>query len=467
MKSATKLRLRVAIVLSILIGALCTLGACQRTLGWGLLLWAVDDPPIPSGTVLPVYVQSHLNKTWIVGVPKEYRRESQVMDKIEIPLYKLELVGGRGRARARAAAFETYAGVYAETLRDGLVIRVSPENNARQVYRLRENEIIKVLDIAKGVAPVGTSGEALSGDWYYVLTSEGTMGYCFSNRLRLFNYMEDEKASAETAAQGGKDDPELERILNRKWYPERWGTMVENERLNLDELRKRYYFDPGTTTAGGGGTARIYAEDAEKKTVDRSFRYESIKAEGSRRWRFGDTSLLMILRNESLLAVQYNDSTGQMKTLLFVTLPKNRSTNDLIAQESNRQAVLMRRIVAQGPVFSSRNYGSLRFSADGRFTWTGSAALVPRIIPGSALEKGMARANLFLDPPLAGRYNGGLTFRFDGAGGESRDVRFIYNLENDGLRLEYVPPGNINIDDGVTVLRRAPSPTVLYFYKGD
>jgi hypothetical protein len=48
-------------------------GSCTRLLGWGVLLWSTDDPLIPSGTVLPVYMRSNIDQVWVVGIPEEYR----------------------------------------------------------------------------------------------------------------------------------------------------------------------------------------------------------------------------------------------------------------------------------------------------------------------------------------------------------------------------------------------------------
>jgi hypothetical protein len=156
-----------------------TLGACNRQLGWGLLLWSSEEPAIPSGTVLPVYIRSNINHTWVVGIPESYRSASQGTDKFEIPIAKLELVGSKNAARKRAAAFSRLALTYGETLQDGLPIRSEPDNAARRTYRLKMGEVIKILEEVDGNPPISTTGEPLSGAWYRVLTENGSEGYCF------------------------------------------------------------------------------------------------------------------------------------------------------------------------------------------------------------------------------------------------------------------------------------------------
>ncbi|MDR2900100.1 MAG: SH3 domain-containing protein, partial [Treponema sp.] len=173
------------IFLSVMISLSFT--SCTQLLGWGVLLWSSEDPAIPSGTLLPVYIRSNIDQVWVVGIPDEYREGEDSIDKYEVRLWELEFVGNKKAAEERAVEFAEYAQTYAETLQDGLPIRESPENNARRVYRLRQGQIIKVLNKTTGVIAVGASGDPLPGDWYRVLTSDGSIGYCFSYRLRLFD----------------------------------------------------------------------------------------------------------------------------------------------------------------------------------------------------------------------------------------------------------------------------------------
>ncbi|MDR0312190.1 MAG: SH3 domain-containing protein, partial [Treponema sp.] len=79
--------------------------SCARRLGYGVLLWSSDDPAIPSGTVLPIYIRSNIDKVWVAGIPAEYREKGSNVDKFEIPLAKLELAGSKKRAQERAVEF--------------------------------------------------------------------------------------------------------------------------------------------------------------------------------------------------------------------------------------------------------------------------------------------------------------------------------------------------------------------------
>ncbi|MDR3145970.1 MAG: SH3 domain-containing protein [Treponema sp.] len=441
-------------------------GSCSGLLGWGVLLWSAEDPPIPSGTVLPVYIRSNIDQVWVVGIPAQYRHAGDAIDKFEVSLSRLEFVGQRKAAEKRAAAFSDFALLYAETLQDGLPVRETPDNSARRVYRLKQGQIIKVLEQVEGNPAISTTGEPLPGDWLRVLTEDGTTGYCFSYRLRLFEYAGG-TLTAGAAPQEETEDPDLEMVLSRIWSPESYETMVHSGRIDTEELSKQWGFSPGQDL----GLARI-----NMPGLDRTFSYTGIRAEGNRSWRFEGTSLQMSLRSDTTLAVQFTDPGGALQVLLFVALPVR--ADDLIVQETGRREALFRNLYDHGPGFFSVNYGALIFSAAGGFSWSGFNLLVPHIIPPGISGRGAVDMGLFLAPSLTGRYDGAFTLRFDGTpetAAEALDgtaaktagpvaLSFIYTLDDQGFRLEHVPADNLN---GITVTRRAASPTVIYFVRSE
>jgi hypothetical protein len=320
------------------------------------------------------------------------------------------------------------------------------------VYRLKQREIIKILSPAKGTAAVGTTGDPLPGEWFRVLTEDGTTGYCFSYRLKLFEHARGALAALPQDTQTA-EDPDLEELLARKWSAEVYGTMVNSRRTVLEDLSQHWSFNPGQDT----GIAHIKIKD-----MDRSFSYTGIKSTGTRSWRFEESTLQMELRSDTTLAVQFIENGGALRTLLFVAL--STEVDDLIEQETLRREGLFNTIYTQGPAYTSNNYGTLAFTENGRFTWTGYELLSPQIIPASALGSGTVEMRLFLSPALDDRYIGAFTLRFDGAGGSNAQVNFMYTLDKQGFRIEYAPAASM---DGVTVIRRASSPMVIYFFRSE
>jgi hypothetical protein len=428
--------------------------SCQRRLGYGVLLWTAEDAGIPSGTVLPVYIRSNIDKVWVVGIPKAYRTDVE-NEMAEIPLAMLDLAGGRAAAEKQAAEFAPYAATYAETIQDGLPVRDNPDNSARRVYRLRAGEIITILGTAEGNPAISASGTPLPGEWYRVLTEDGSQGYCFSYRLNLFEHSGGPLSTAVSRAAEEREqerDIELENLLSKTWVAETYFTMVNQGRLNIDDLAKNWGFSPGEDV----GIAHISLPDN-----DQGFSYSAIRPAGVRSWAFEGAPLSMRLRSDTTLAVQWNDAAGYEHTALFVNLPVTLA--DLIVQESGRREALYAEIFTRGPAYSSANYGTIAFTESGEFIWTGFQRLVPQVIPASVTGAGTVDMRLFITTALENRYSGAFTLSFNTIGGAGPQVNFMYLFDPDegSLRLEYAPPANL---DGVTVLRRAGSPIIIYFY---
>jgi hypothetical protein len=423
---------------------------CSSRLGWGVLLWSTEDPAIPSGTVLPVHIRSNINKLWVVGLPDGWRNSKDGVTMLEIPLARFELVGSRKKALARSQAFAQYALIYAENLQDGLPIREFPDNSSTRVYRLRSGEVVKILSLSEGNPVISATGDPLPGDWYRVLTVDGSTGYCFSYRLKLFEYSGGQLAASESIASETADDPHLDMLLSKLWSPESYHTMLHQNRINLAEISRKWYFDPGQDS----GTARIYMPG-----IDRTFTYTGIRPNGTFSWRFEGTSLVMQMRSESIIGVQYTETSGASRTLVFVSLPI--TVDDLIIQESARRERLYETIYQQGPVFTSNNYGSIVFDEGGEFTWSGFDLLVPQYIPETVEGTGTVSIDMFLGPALEDRYNGAFTLRFSDS---NTALRCMYVLDNQGFRIEIAPESSI---EDVTIVHRASSPMVLYFFKDE
>ena len=423
--------------------------SCSR-LGWGVLLWSTEDPPILSGTVLPVYIRSNIDQVWVVGVPETLRKDKKDSGKIEIPLSQFEFSGSKRKAVKRAEEFAEYAPVYAENLQDRLPIRDNTDNNSRQVYRLRVGEIIKIISKVEGNPPISTTGAPLPGNWYKVLTQDGVMGYCFSYRLKIFDHLSGSVHAASVTRREAVQDPDLDLVMSKTWSPELYQQMINSRRIDIRELEKHYRFDPGQDT----GIAKIILPDMEREFV-----YDSISSDGELSWRFEGGGLQMDLRTNTTLAVQFTENTGLRRTVVFVSLTAD--IDDLILQENTRRELQYMSIYNQGPVFTSNNYGTITFTQTGGFSWTGYDLLVPHLIPPESHGEGRVYMDLFLAQSFMERYNGAFTLTLSDVR-PNVNLRFMYILDNQGLRLEVVP--DYAVED-ITVTRLSSSPMVLYFFR--
>jgi hypothetical protein len=359
-------------------------------------------------------------------------------------------------------------------LQDGLPIRDAPDNGARRVYRLRLGEILKVLAIAEGVPAISATGDPLPGGWYSVLTEDGTRGYCFSYRLRFFEHVPGTLITA-SGDSGETRDSELDKVLSNTWVSEVYSAMVNERKLNLEALSKKWGFSVGEDT----GIARVYSPMATMTTartgerswqdIDVTFPYTEIRSEGSRDWQLVDANgngvLMVGLLSDTRLSVQYNTTAGLPVTLFFTTL--STPLDDLIVQETVRRDDVWASLLKNGLTWRSAYYGRIYLEPSKNITWSGFDRLVPQFISNLALPSGRVSLSLFLDPSLEQMYNGALTINLSNIGGGTTAVHFLYTIEEGsgvnqyGLRLEFVPRDNI---EDVTVRRRTPSPTILYFY---
>jgi len=437
----------VLIVVVILVFTVFSLGGCSKKyLGWGVLLWTLDEPLIPSGTVLPIQLRSNIEQAWIAIIPDEYKIGDAQFAMVPLP--HLEFFSSRRKAEKYAASFEEYAVTYAETIQDGLPIRDKPENSARRTYRLKEGEIIKILEKAEGVEAVGATGAPLEGSWFKVLTQSGSIGYCFSYRLRMFEHGSGPLGTAATQAEAG-EDKDLDLILSRIWYPESYGIMINSGRLDLDALSKNYSF----TTGIASRRARIHLE---KGSVE--FRYRKITKTGDRSWTFEDTPLSVALGPESKLEVRWEDENNRKQSEIFITLPV--SVENIVNQEKERRQNRYQSIYNRGPRFTSSNFGSLIFNTNGSFNWEEFETLPEGMLPASVLGSGQVDLEYSLAGEMADRYTGAMALSFNAVSGSGTALIFAYTLDNQGLRMEHVPREYV---PSRTVSRRAPSPFVVFF----
>jgi hypothetical protein len=430
--------------------------SCERKLGYGVMLWHQEETGIESGAIVPVYIRSNIEKVWVVGVPPLYRQPGQKNQKTEVPLPMLELAGSMSAAKKRAAAFAPFAEMYAQTLQDGLPIREATDNSSRRVYRLRSGEIIKILGSEEGVPAISATGDPLPGEWFRVLTQDGTKGYCFSYRLRVFNQSVWNSAVAENSGGGVRVvDSDLERLLALSWVSEDYSAELESGRPDLDDIKKNWSF----TVSEDSGTAHVFTRD-----YDLTFHFNAIVRNGEYTWNFEGSPLQLRSDGSSRIELAWQDSRNVTVRTYFVNL--STSLQDIIAQEEMRRDALFKAVFEAGPVFSSANYGTFTLTEDSRFTWTNNDKLVPVIIPEFALSAGSVKMDVYLGEALLRRYNGALTLAFDTLNGEGTSVRFLYAEDEitGGIRLEYLPPSSLQKN---TAVRRAATPFILHFYQGE
>ncbi|ULQ60508.1 SH3 domain-containing protein [Brucepastera parasyntrophica] len=411
--------------------------SCANHIGYGVLTWSLPEYDLTAGDVVPVFIQSNISQVYVIGIG------SRSKERIEVPLWQLSLYKSKSQAQKAAAGLEEYRYIYAMVKLDGLPIRAQPDNTARQVYRLRKDQKVKIIRKGEGV-PVISGKAPLEGDWYEVMSDDGTTGWCFSYNLTLFDER-DADAALKIIVDTGPD-PVLDNLLAYTWYPDSYRTMIQNNRVDISRIQPQWGFYPGKTS----GIARVETADGVV-----SFPYTGVTKMDNGAYRFEGTSLTVQVRRNNTILVQYADEIGMPVALYFARL--DIAPEQLIENEQERRDAILAGIKNTGPRFVSGNYGVIQFLDDGRFLWSGYQLLTPAIIPAGAGGGGTVEVRYFLNSALAKDYNGVLSFLFDSTG---RWVHFLYTIDSQGLRLEQVSESNIR---NAVVTARNLTPTILFF----
>lgn len=416
---------------------------CEKHLGYSVLLWNLDDRQLSDGEIVRVYIKSNISKTYIVS-------KLDGDEKFEIPLWQITSPSSKKKALEKSKSFGDFSNTYARVLLDGLPVRAEAQNVSKQVYRLRENEIIRVLALGQGEKPK-TGDKEIEGEWLSVLAKDGTRGWCFSHSLKVFKMKAGEKAwtdESKDALPEVKEDAALKALLESKWYPESFGDMISKKMIDPTLMKSTYGFDSGAKS----GTIKLQDSD-----TDVSFVYSGIEKVAKNRYKFVSAPIEVTVRNEGAISVSYTDESGKPKMYKMITLKEN--VEELIASEISRRARLFKAIVAAGPDFSSSNYGSLHFTSDGKFTWKKFNQLIPALLDKGTKGNGSVSIKYFVGDKLKKDWDGVLTFSFENM---NREVNFLYKLESSGLRLEDTNKTHMN---GNIVEERSRNPLVLYFAK--
>lgn len=417
---------------------LCCLTSCSDSIsGYSMLLWSLPDYNLSDCDVVPVYIKSNISQTYVIGIPG-------TEEKIEVPLWQITEPVSKRKAEQKVERYLPLKHMYARVVLDGLPIRADAANTAKQVYRLRENEVIKVLYKGNGAAVMAGTNNQMQGEWYRVMASDGTMGWCFSYNLRIYD--ETETVVVETVEEE-KVDEYLEAALSSRWYPDYYSDMIRHNQVSVERMRSQPAFDPGRDS----GTIRFDYDD-----ISVTYPYNGITTTSEFVYRFNDAPFIMTIKRTGYIVLQYTDDSGKPQAFDLVTL--GASVDDVISKELERRASEYEMLKSFGPEFSSSNYGDITFGDSSQFTWTGWRQLVPSVFENGIGTTGNVVIKYFVDAKLAFSYDGVLTFSFS----SGNEYSFLYKREDTGLRLENVDPRQIK--DGV-VLNRASSPVVLFFTK--
>jgi len=429
-----------------IVAALNLFVSCKdKVMGYSVLLWNIPEYQLQSGDVLPVYIRSNISHVYVVGVASQ-NADAKEMDKIEIPLWQLTEPVKKSKIAAEAKKYEECAHTYASVKIDGLPCRAEPVNTAKQVYRLRKAEVIKLLYKGKGQAPM-TGGVPLEGDWYRILTADGTLGWCFSYNLSLYETDENgEQIGGQKIEIVEEEDNYFNSILDKAWYPDSFRTMISSGNIDVTKLHSSYNFTINTEAK----QVSLNLSD-----IHESWNYNGYTKTDNKQYALTDIPVTVIYKKADFIVIRYTDQSGKPQEFNLVSIDED--INAIVADEKQRRIDEYARVVNKTGELSSSNYGKLTLNEDGSFRWTGNKLLIPSVIGAGAKNVGICSVKYAVSKELSSNYDGVLTFKFDGL---SEEVNFLYKLESDGMRMEDATAASFT---GILVTARSSSPLILYF----
>ncbi len=415
-------RQRRAVILLVALISSCSFGGE----GYGVVLWSDDSEPLRNGTVARVEDRSQINGTVTLRIPDS--RDTVALDEWRVRVFEEE--------SAAAAYAERMASVEADFAfagRNALPVRQSSDRTSRIVYRLRDNEQMRIL--TRGDEPSDEAG--FVDYWYEVLTEEGVAGWVFGYFLRIPSDIPPE----------ADEDPKLATILSTLWRPSYFPEMIQTGRYDLNRFRPEYGLFP--VPEENRFDLRLIGTSA-------TFTYEEIANAALDVYVARGTSLQITYRNEDTISIQYSVN-GEGNNIAMERVEAD--VPELIQQEIERRNALRDQLVERGPVLRSTTYGTITLGPDGTLRWTGFDPLVPRIIPRNTAEEGRLAFDLYVSDRFSDRYDGAATLTLENPSG-GVEIPLLYVYTSTGIRL--LPLGRQDLRRNL-VINEPSSPLVLFF----
>ena len=405
------------------------LTSCKpKPIGYGVFLWGEEETSLIEGQVYPIYRESNLRDTYSPFPDDNMERE--------VPRWRMDLFPTWEEAEAFAAAYLPLMQTFGNTKITGAAIREKPDPESTRLYKLRKGQSVKIIEqLPEAVEIAGKEGH-----WFRVVTADGTMGFCFGSNFDIYD-----SQSPSTGEDPLLTAPILENFLTKPFRPEEFAAMALENRIDLH----RFSVNQGTFPRRDEKIIKLVTAE---ETL--TFPFDEITKLEENRFVLGGTLELRVITPDKVALLYENK--GRRISEIYVALEE---MNKIIEGELDRREEVFARLRRMSPG-TSQAYGTIAFEELRLFRWEGYRRLVPKIIPQDAENRGSLDIRYFPAPALTEIYEGVLTFRFFSASPDGGNISFLYRQTDQGLRMVYVPPEDI--EEGL-VKRVSPSPLVMFF----
>jgi len=428
--------LRRTLVLMLSLLSLVVLASCGvHAVGYGVVLWGELIGAPQTGTIVPIIREQPINSSYLIMVPGENKAR-------EYPMGRIRPFPKRGEAAAFAAAYAQNLSSWAVVMKEDpppLPVRESPDAESKVVYKLRFQQLLKVVSRSADRATI----KPYSDYWYEVATEDGFSGWCFGHFLRAFTAPGDPKLEAQRIL--GQDET-LDKIMGTTWRPDWFREMMAKGTIDLTMFRD----DVGLFPSPADKVMRLALP---LSTFE--FHYSGIQKLGATSYAFTGSDLRITVLDDERISVSYRYK-DQPVTGIYTVMKDD--VTEVIAAEQKRRADLYDALRKPGATLASSAYGTIRLQDGMRFTWEGFSRLVPALIGPNAKGKGSVDFTFRAARDLSGDYDGVITFIFDEY--PNGGVSFLYKVAAGGLRFTSLAKDSLQ---GMVVTHPAISPAVIFF----
>lgn len=402
----------------------------KKVLGYGTVLWSLDENSLSTGQNVTVLSESELADVYLISV--ENSDEPVQIDRWRVALFEDQI-----EAEENSNIVSEFKNIFARNLKDGLLIREEPDINSDRVYKMRKDQILKVYGKTSDISIIGQ----YEGYWYQVITEEGVTGYCFDHYLDIYD---------SSISPDKKENPAeilINNAFTKFYHPSSFIEMIKNSAIDLRYLTPRTGLFPDL-------------ENKNLKIVTNNhsinFSWDRPILVDKRSFSLGEDGIVVHVLSENKIQVSYFYEDQKIITTYHVI----EGLEDIILTEAERRENLYNSLIEAGTSFSSNAYGNIKMQIDGSFTWENYDRLVPQIIPAGSEGSGKIRYTNFITSELKKEFTSIISFNFK-YGDRIIPINFLYTLDGKKLRLTYVQEKDIN--DKNIVSKKSISPVVIAF----
>lgn len=403
-------------------------------IGYGVVLWTDPQSKYKTGEIIDIISKSDSQETYVVMT-----RDGQ--NKVEIPYGRVAFYIERGDAETYVGEYSEWINFYAYSDKNALPVREENNANSTIIYKLRYEEVVKILYRDAEQVKIGS----YENYWYKVLTEDGFSGYCYGERLKVFEAEDDAQTIAEEFQ---SFDSRLEEILENIWYPDYYKDMV---RTGMFDFRK-FSMNIGLFLDRENSEITMRTDEDSYH-----FYYDSITKLGNSTYIFEGTTLRLEISPWNTLSATFTDK-GQLTTIAYILIEK--PVSEIIDAEISRRYEFFKEL--ENIVFSSEVYGDLSFGRNFSFEWNDYNRLVPKVMNSADQVSGKVDFLYYMGSSIRQNYDGLVTFVFSGMEPYEQGIDFLYNIDENGVKFTHIEKYCIN---EMVVNKIGVSPIIMYFNK--